>query len=154
MLYARCLQSPCKHYLCRDSGIPTHKLKDIWSITWRRQRSFEVKKVARASTTQSFILSPARDLCTEGSRSSGHSACAVIACFTCPGGFYLRFLHRPFLIGFCWTNQKAGKKGGVILASTSWLRSGLNHICIRHWKNLPFAVLCRAGCVCFELRVF
>ena len=41
------------------------------------------------------------------------------------GGFYLCFLHRPFLIGFCWTNQKVGKKVGVILASASWLRSGL-----------------------------
>ena len=44
---------------------------------------------------------------------------------TMRGGFYLCFLHRPFLIGFCWTNQKVGKKVGVILASASWLRSGL-----------------------------
>jgi hypothetical protein len=40
-------------------------------------------------------------------------------------GFHLRFLHRPFLIGFCWTNQKVGKKVGIILAGTSWLRTRL-----------------------------
>lgn len=41
------------------------------------------------------------------------------------GGFYLCFLHPPFLIRFCRTNQKVGKKVGVILASASWVRSGL-----------------------------
>lgn len=41
------------------------------------------------------------------------------------GGFYLCFLHCPFLIGFCGTNQKVGKKVGVNSASASWLRSGL-----------------------------
>jgi hypothetical protein len=41
------------------------------------------------------------------------------------GAFHRCFLHRPFLIGFCWTNQKVGKKIRVILASASWFRSSL-----------------------------
>lgn len=43
------------------------------------------------------------------------------------GGLYVCFLYRSFLEGFCWTDQKVGKKIHVDLTSKSfmWLRSSL-----------------------------